>query len=60
MTSLRPKYYQVGVDNEHALYPVVPEEDRKLPWTFDNLNVEEVNAEVAEEEAAEEAEEELA
>lgn len=37
-TDIKQKYFQVGTQGKYELYPVVPEEDRNLPFTFDNLN----------------------
>lgn len=37
-SDIKQSYFQAGTQGKHELYPVVPEEDRKLPFTFDNLN----------------------
>lgn len=49
--SLRPSYCQLGSTGKYELYKPVNPEDRKLPFRYDSLDVEEVAAEYAQEES---------
>ena len=46
--SLSPKYYQAGSTGKYELYKPIAEEDKKLPFRFDTVDVEAFEEEMAE------------